>query len=346
MIVKIFKILLLLSFAAPAVLSQDSSAANTNLKAFTGKRVILKIDMPATLKGVDVWPEKPVVPDPKLRGRKKAFGVSLNKNTGATVTDVLIAVNQIGFLLEGGGFGTSEDMQPFPLPVKLPLTPKSDTEIRLEIAIKDPKNRSRIPYLNERLIELRNARRIIDQKNSSDYNKALKSRLGKIQKASSKRGSRFNIRLKKIDISSVTPDDVMKWLEYYVDFSSPESALPADPRRNGPEPSPAIPAREYWGDWRNSRGETLHIEKESLRFVSGAAVEYKENFRLSAEHFFIIETVEDRTSAGRFMLLKVKNRVMTLLYFSKMDDLQDGKNKNREETRWLTPTYAQNRPRL
>src|SRR5271156_6329223 len=60
---------------------------------FEGKQVTVKIDMPATQKGVDIYPNRPQPLDAKSYGdRMKQFGMSLQK--GDTTMDTKVKVNK------------------------------------------------------------------------------------------------------------------------------------------------------------------------------------------------------------------------------------------------------------
>src|SRR5580704_3882564 len=98
---------------------------------FEGKQVTVKIDMPATQKGVDIYPSRQPTLDAKSYGdRMKQFGVSLQKGDTTMVTKVKVNKDNVEFQLGGGGYGTAGDNTD----TSVHFTPadKSDREKELE----------------------------------------------------------------------------------------------------------------------------------------------------------------------------------------------------------------------
>src|SRR5271168_554064 len=96
------------------VFAGASSAGAQNPDAlapyFEGKQVVVKIDMPGTQKGVDIYPNRPQPLDAKSYGdRLKQFGVSLQKGDTTMVTKVKVNKDNVEFQLGGGGYGTAGD---------------------------------------------------------------------------------------------------------------------------------------------------------------------------------------------------------------------------------------------
>ncbi len=90
------------------VLAQDEAELK---KAFEGKRVILKIDMPATSSGVDVWPDRDLAVDfSEVAKLIKGNGTAIRAGEDEMVTKVHVARKHIEFQLGGGGYGTFSDM--------------------------------------------------------------------------------------------------------------------------------------------------------------------------------------------------------------------------------------------
>nr|AUN36830.1 hypothetical protein [uncultured bacterium] len=80
-------------------------------KALEGKRITLKMDMPATEAGVDVYPgsSHPVDFD-KVGKRMKREGIAIHDGESARITKVKVKDDLIEIQLNGGGFGTSGDV--------------------------------------------------------------------------------------------------------------------------------------------------------------------------------------------------------------------------------------------
>jgi hypothetical protein len=100
-------VLVLNVVATGSVLAQDEAHLR---KALEGKRITLKMDMPATSEGVDVYPgtNRPVDYD-KVGKRMKKEGIALKDGEAARITKVKVKGNHIEIQLNGGGYGTFGD---------------------------------------------------------------------------------------------------------------------------------------------------------------------------------------------------------------------------------------------
>ncbi|HEY9013506.1 MAG TPA: hypothetical protein VIM84_00405, partial [Gemmatimonadales bacterium] len=79
-------------------------------KALEGKRITLKMDMPATSEGVDVYPgSNHAVDFDKVGKRMKKHGVALHDGESARITKVKVKDDVIEIQLNGGGYGTFGD---------------------------------------------------------------------------------------------------------------------------------------------------------------------------------------------------------------------------------------------
>jgi hypothetical protein len=80
-------------------------------KALEGKRITLKMDMPATSEGVDVFPGSSHAVDyDKVGKRMKKAGVALKDGDAARITKVKVKDDLIEIQLNGGGYGTFGDV--------------------------------------------------------------------------------------------------------------------------------------------------------------------------------------------------------------------------------------------
>jgi len=120
--------LAILSLAAPAAAQNEAVLK----KAFEGKRVTVKIDMPATSDGIDLRPESDRPMDAKSYGdRVKKTGIAIHAGESAVVTLVRVKKDIIEFQLGGGGFGYESSS------VSIPHVEKSNREKDLERLVKD-----------------------------------------------------------------------------------------------------------------------------------------------------------------------------------------------------------------
>jgi len=79
-------------------------------RAFEGKFVIVKMDMPATQYGIDLVPgREPAVDFKAYSQRVKQYGIALRAGDRVMVTTIRIKKKNIEFQLGGGGYGTFGD---------------------------------------------------------------------------------------------------------------------------------------------------------------------------------------------------------------------------------------------
>jgi hypothetical protein len=77
---------------------------------FEGKQVIVKLDMPATQQGVDVFPRRSQPMDIRsYASRMKEYGTSLRNGDSVLISRVKVKDKSIEFHLGGGGYGTFGD---------------------------------------------------------------------------------------------------------------------------------------------------------------------------------------------------------------------------------------------
>jgi hypothetical protein len=227
----------LLALAAFAFSSSAQNASPSLDTYFTGKEVVLKIDMPGSQKGVDLRFNKSVpMVWKEYASRTKQFGVSIRKGDTARVTNVVIKKDMIEFQLDGGGFGTFGDDTATKIDPK--TVDKSDYEKDLERQISETDDDDRKRSLQRDLDRERARRARLDDENRREASYASQQ---KAQEVASKRmqgGSRFNLRWQgSIPAENLTPEAVERLLVDYVDFNNapPRGAAPANP--NGPPPS-------------------------------------------------------------------------------------------------------------
>jgi hypothetical protein len=119
------------ALAAPAR-AQDEAALRSY---FEGRTVIVKVAMPATEAGIDVYPGAAQPVDyPELAKRMKKNGIAIQAGRSALVTKLKVKGNLIEFQLDGGGYGTSGD--PTDATVWVESVPKTQREKDLEQAVK------------------------------------------------------------------------------------------------------------------------------------------------------------------------------------------------------------------
>lgn len=195
---------------------------------FEGKRVVARIDMPASKDGIDVYPLRQ--PNPldfrEYSARLKRHSVSVKAGDSIMVTLVRVKDKLIEFQLGGGGYGTLGDDTD--TSVSVPSADKTRREKNLEDAVKnetDPKKKRR---LQEELSDLKADRHREDARLRAMTAEASETKREVIRQKALQAGSRFNLRFQAdyLKESPVTPELVMRMLGEYVDFSTmSESSL-------------------------------------------------------------------------------------------------------------------------
>ena len=186
---------------------------------FEGKQVVVKMDMPGTQKGVEIYPDRPQPLDAKSYGdRLKEFGVSLQKGDTTMVTKVKVNKDNIEFQLGGGGFGTAGDNTD----TSVHFTPadKSDREKELETQLSNETDPDRRRSLQRELDYVRSER---ERRDRIDRARAEDDAARRAQQVAIKRqqgGSRFNIHVDARKMGdSLTPQVIQDALAQYVSFS-------------------------------------------------------------------------------------------------------------------------------
>ena len=191
---------------------------------FEGKQVRVKIDMPGTHDGIDLyWKKDPPVDFKSYSQRLKKYGVALRDGDTVRVTTVRLKQRNIELQLGGGGYGTAGDDSGS---VYLPAITKSKRESELEKEVKDEIDKQRRDNLNRDLSRLRDSRL-----REESYRQARQTELEMVKKqeiAQKRRegGSRFNLWFPPgvLAESTPTPELVMEALAQYLDFGPMRAA--------------------------------------------------------------------------------------------------------------------------
>ncbi len=244
---------------------------------FEGKSVVLKLDMPATAEGVDIFPDaRRAIDFAAYSARLKATGIAIRNGDSVLVTKVRVKDKIIEFQLAGGGFGTFGDDTS--TSVYTPSTPKSNREKDLEKLVKNETNRDRKRQLERELDDLRNRREREDSRNKAASVAAEEAKKTRIATTRLHSGSRFNIRYNEGVPRGLGADGVMRALAEYVDFPFAQDRRPFDAAQGRPaagdrvtaQPAPRDPAP---GGGAIRKGMTMadveqalgRPDKESLR---------------------------------------------------------------------------------
>jgi len=208
-------ILSVLFLAAASAMAQDANS--TLSQFFEGKQVVVKIDMPGSQQGVDIFPQKPNSLDAKAYGKRmKSFPVALRNGDAVMVTQVKIKDKLIEFQLGGGGFGTFGDDTN--TAVNFKPAEKSDREKDLENQLANTDDQDQKDKIQRELDYLRRQRERDDQRNRAIAEQAAQIKKIQVDQDRMKGGSRFNLKYDGKVPPNITPQDVMAALAPYVSF--------------------------------------------------------------------------------------------------------------------------------
>jgi len=219
----------------PATHAQNASGI---VSYFTGKQVLVKIDMPGTQRGIDLRFNKDSPMNWKeYSSRIKEYGTAIHKGDIARITTIVVKKDMIEFQLDGGGYGTFGDDTNTTVVAK--TVPKSDYEKSLEQQIANTDDPDKKRQLQRDLDRERARRERQDAINQSAAQVASQIKAQQVMDKRMQGGSRFNLRWQgSIPPGQLTPDAVMACLSEYVDFNGFQTAGPPQPA--APAPSMAI----------------------------------------------------------------------------------------------------------
>jgi len=234
---KLLRVLLSLSFvAAPATAFAQGDQAVKDF--FEGKSVRVKIDMPATQQGIDVFADarRPINFD-QYSARLKSTGIAIRSGDSVLITKVHVKEKLIEFHLAGGGYGTFGDDTSGT--VSTTSTPKSNREKDLERLVKNESDAARKRQLQRELDDLKADRQREDSRNQAAAAAASEAKKMRIAETRLHGGSRFNIRYETGVPAGLGPDGIMRALAEYVEFPFATDRAAERPR---PAPLPAGPS--------------------------------------------------------------------------------------------------------
>jgi len=194
-------------------------------QAFEGKVVTVKIDMPATQRGVDVYPlDQMPVNFREVAERLKDNSTALKIGQQVMVTKVLVNKNShIEFQLGGGGYGTFGDN------TSTSVSTASQGETKAEKALRDSIKHAPGPtkrkQFEKELASVRGERERENARAEAEAKQAQSVMEANLRAKRAESGSRFNVRYRNgIPADALTPDGLMRALAQYVDFGGAAGA--------------------------------------------------------------------------------------------------------------------------
>ena len=200
--------------AAPALAQTEAELK----RAFEGQYVVVRMEMPATHKGVDVNPARePSVDFSTYSARLREFGVALREGDRVLVTAVRVKKKNIEFQLGGGGYGVWSDDSGS---VYVPSAEKSRREKDLEKRIKDERDPERRRRMKRELDDLKDDRHREDRDRESEKRYLEEQKKSEIASKRLDAGSRVNVWLpeERLEASAPTPAELRRMLAPVIDF--------------------------------------------------------------------------------------------------------------------------------
>jgi hypothetical protein len=258
---------------ALALLAQPALAQNEAVlrQAFEGKVVTVKIDMPATSRGVDVYPLDPMAVDFRdVAQRLKDNSTSLKIGQQVMITKVLVKKNShIEFQLGGGGYGTFGDNTSDGSGLNAVNQGETRAEKALRDSIKKAQGPTKRKQFEKELASVRAERERENARAQAEAKQAQSVIEANLRAKRAESGSRFNVRYRNgIPADALTPDGLMRVLAQYVDFGSAGASVASGNASSGGASRPTTPT--------SLRKGLLLEDVESILGPAATAAETKE----------------------------------------------------------------------
>jgi hypothetical protein len=215
---------LFLFFLSLPLLAQNEASLQ---QAFEGKTVVVKIDMPGTHQGIDLYANRDRLMDfDSYQRRLKQYGVALRSGDSVLVTKLRVKDKNIEFQLGGGGYGTAGDDTN--TDVNFSPAPKSRREKDLEEQLKNTTDSQARKRIQDDLNYERRQREREDARNRAQAEEAAEAKKDRLARRRLEGGSRFNIWYEP-RVPAVTPQQLMELLAEYLDFGQRRDVQPQRP---------------------------------------------------------------------------------------------------------------------
>ena len=230
-------------------------------QAFEGQYVIVRMELPATQLGVDMYPMRdPAIDFRAYSARIREFGTALREGSRVLVTTVRVKKKNIEFQLGGGGYGVFGDDKGS---VYVPSVSKSNREKDLEKWIKNEPDYERRRRMERELDELRRDREREQRDRDMDRRAMEERKKSEIADKRLDAGSRINLWFPdgQLEYQVPTPAELTRMLAQVIDFGTVAPRSTARPSAfGGPAPAPSsAPVRKgtvtSGGDLRRGMSE-------------------------------------------------------------------------------------------
>jgi hypothetical protein len=212
---------LVVAWTAAATLAAARPAAAQSEAAlksyFEGRRVTLRMDMPGSAEGVDVYADASRSIDFKdYNNDLKRYGTAIRAGDAVPISLIKLKKDLIEVQLAGGGFGTFGDDTS--TSANIPLVDRTQREKDLEQRLKDEDDRDRRRRLQNELDDLRDRRERENRRIRAERERIEEIKKERIAEQRLRGGSRFNLRYKGAVPAGIRPEDLAAALSEYIDF--------------------------------------------------------------------------------------------------------------------------------
>ncbi len=190
--------------------------------AFEGKSLTVKVDMPATSRGIDVFPQDAMpVNWREVANRMKEFGTALKPGQQVMITKVVVKKDShIEFQLGGGGWGTFGDFMNSSSSVSAGEESETKEERDLKARIKQAQGPTERKRLEKELASVRGERERENSRARAEAAQANEAREANLRAKRAESGSRFNLRYRNgIPPHALTPEGVVEALAQYAEIA-------------------------------------------------------------------------------------------------------------------------------
>ncbi len=213
-----------LALAALALPMRAAQAQNEAAlrAAFEGKSVTVKVDMPATSRGIDVFPQDAMPVNWRdVANRMKEFGTALKPGQQVMITKVVVKKDShIEFQLGGGGWGTFGDFMNSSSEVSAGEEGETKEERDLKARIKQAQGPTERKRLEKELASVRGERERENSRARAEAAQANEAREANMRVKRAESGSRFNLRYRNgIPPYALTPEGVAEALAQYAEIA-------------------------------------------------------------------------------------------------------------------------------
>ena len=265
-------------------------------QAFQGHTVWLKVAMPGTQLGIDIFPQRGIPMPGSYDNLLSQYPAAYRPGDSATVTKINYKKDHIEFQLDHGGFGQfGDNIDVSPVPFS-PVPPSRDeNDLRNRMANEYGRDRE---FDEHRLDHMVHDREEADRVNRQAADDATAAKISRVTAARAHGGSRFNITYDKRVPDGLTPEDIARALAPFLSFDGRgeqrdhDNQYPPQRGYTDPPPPPRYDDQPHSDRGDVQKGMSFDQVQETLhRKPSRSSVRDTDYGRATIEDYFMGDTV-------------------------------------------------------